>query len=183
MKEFIPLFSMAAKGNVGATGLIGRLAGMFSSIEDVDIAHDRLCGDQIWLLRHITCPVDFAIMVNRLNDLYSRRHVVVSANFWFDIQPLPKRSKATGLTAPFIVIILLPQRRIWPRHVYGGDENMISITVGGVGAEKQTVDCVILVWRTKAMQMLVLLQALNEVLTSLYPAAIGPTRMAIQGRE
>lgn len=72
MTDDPPFLGMASERDVGFTKIICRFARMFCAIKDEDFAHDRLGRDEIWILGHVTRSVDFARVVDGLNDLHSR---------------------------------------------------------------------------------------------------------------
>jgi hypothetical protein len=56
---------------------------MLSPIKHVDVSANSLGGYEIGVLRHVTCSVDFVLVVDALDDSHARRgQGVVIAQFW-----------------------------------------------------------------------------------------------------
>ena len=110
---------------------------MLCSIKDKYFSSYRFCGDQVWILRHITRPVHFACMIDFLYDLDARLGWdSVSAEF-----------------ATFVVVVaaikFVCQGAIALWYMDGGDLKVILSLARRVRTEKQSVDSVGLVWRAR----------------------------------
>lgn len=75
-----PLLAVPSQRDIRQAAIIRRMQRVFRTIEDVHFAHDRLRSDEIRVLRHVPSSIDFAVVIDRLNDADSRRAIIVSSN-------------------------------------------------------------------------------------------------------
>jgi hypothetical protein len=85
-----PFFRLTNQANIRpAYAVPFRLTGVFCAIENQDLARDSFRGNEIRILWHIPCPIDFTIVIDLLNDLDTRS----------------RRDRMTAEFASFIVVI------------------------------------------------------------------------------
>jgi hypothetical protein len=55
---------------------------VLSPVENIDLAHSRLGGNKVDILRHVPRPVDLTVVRDRLLNLYPRGSIRVRADLW-----------------------------------------------------------------------------------------------------
>lgn len=109
---------------------------MLRPVEDEHFTGDRFGGNEVRVLRHITRPVHFALMIDFLDNLDAGLG----------------RDCVTTELAPLVIVICTVEPICRPavvalRKVYGGDLEVVLCLPGRVRPEKQPVDSVGLVRR------------------------------------
>lgn len=82
---------MSLQSHIRFTDVRSRLTRMLRPIKDVDLPHHGLGSDDVWILWHVSSFVDFAIVVDRLNDFDPRFCPAVLSNFY---PPHPKQDES-----------------------------------------------------------------------------------------
>lgn len=71
---------------------------MFRDIKDQDISTDRHCRNDIWILRLISCPINFSFMYNFLTNRNATLKTCVASKFYVNLSKyadnLPPRSSS-----------------------------------------------------------------------------------------
>jgi hypothetical protein len=91
-----PFLRVSPQRDVRLAGVSSGLRRVLCAIKDVDLTHHSLGRDQVGVLRHVARAVDFAGVVDRLNDLDTRFRRLVCTNFCYLVQPsTPSFSRST----------------------------------------------------------------------------------------
>lgn len=109
---------------------------MFRPIKNKHFPSDSLCSNQIRILGHISCPINFSRMVDLLNNL----------DAW-----LSRDGMSSELTT--VIIVGIPIEFVCVRsgvfgNLDGGDLEVVLGLARGVGTEEETVDCMGFVGRS-----------------------------------
>ena len=80
-RQAIAFLRVPSEGDVGLADVVGRVGRVFCSVKDKDGAHDGLGRDQVGVLGHVAGSVDFAFVVDGLDDFDSWCDVCMGADF------------------------------------------------------------------------------------------------------